>query len=495
MCSRNAAVGPPPPGVASATGAATGPAQQAVTPPSSQSAPAPTGLLSQLAGALDGLLAADLSQLSSDEHSQLVTGLVRAQSSLHAATMDAVAAFDSADVASTSRHRSTKQWLAHRTRLSLASASSLVSTARVLRDVLPATRDVLAAGRVSPAHVAAIASVVRTVGVEYATTAEPILLELSSRADPSAVKQATAAIFAEVDPDGAEAALDAAYEKRGVTLSVVQNHGYLNGVLDLESTELLQSVLMPLMGKAGDGDRRSAPQRRADALLDVAKKHADTADMPTLGGHRPHLSVVIDSDQLPPLSEGSSEGQPGGQPGGASGEAGGESRGWRGTVALPWTRSAIPASSARRWACHAVLTPVVAKLLGRRRGVDTPQPGVVVVEPAWLPLAVGRGQRTATAAQLKALVVRDGGCIHPGCSRTPAYCDAHHVVHWADGGSTDVSNMVLLCRHHHRTLHMGTWRIVPDPGTPGLFWTTDPEGLHQAQTSTDRSPPPRHRAA
>ena len=109
--------------------------------------------------------------------------------------------------------------------------------------------------------------------------------------------------------------------------------------------------------------------------------------------------------------------------------------------------------------------------------------------PAWLPLAVGRSQRTATPAQLKALSVRDGGCIHPECTRTAAYCDAHHVVHWADGGVTDVSNLVFLCRHHHRTLHAGYWAVEPDPGTPGLFWIRDHEGLRAAQNSTDRSPP------
>jgi hypothetical protein len=140
------------------------------------------------------------------------------------------------------------------------------------------------------------------------------------------------------------------------------------------------------------------------------------------------------------------------------------------------------------------VTPVVARLMGRWRGSGT-WPPRLVSDPVWLPLQVGRSQRTATAGQLKALAARDGGCIHPGCSRTPAYCDAHHVVHWADGGPTDVGNMVLLCRHHHRTLHMGHWVIHPDRGSPGLFWTSDSDGLHQAQTATDRSPPVRALAA
>ncbi len=442
-----------------------------------------------LHGVLDALLACDLTGLSASEHSELVASLVAVEQRLHAATLDAVAAFDAADVASLSRHRTTKRWLEHRTRLSPGSASRLAATSRALRDHLPATRDALASGRVTAAHVSAIARVVRTVGAEHASTAEPILLDLARRFDPAVVARATSAIFAEVDPAGAEKALQAAYEKRGLTLSVVGEHGYLDGVFDLESTEMIRTALQPLMTKNGPDDRRSVPQLRADALLDVFGRHLDTADdVPSVGGHRPHLSVVIDAAQLPPADVVDAGDL------GDAGDADSTPRGWAGTITLPWTGAAVPASVARRWACHATITPLVARLLGRRRGASGPPPGVAV-DPAWLPMAVGRTQRTATAGQLKALTVRDGGCIHPGCSRTAAYCDAHHVVHWADGGPTDVPNMVLLCRHHHRTLHQGQWAIHPDPGTPGLFWTTDSDGLHQAQTSTDRSPPPARTAA
>jgi hypothetical protein len=346
--------------------------------------------------------------------------------------------------------------------------------------------------------VSVVVSVVRTVGAQHARTAEPILLDLARRTDPATVAKATAAILAEVDPDQAEKRLRDAYERRGLRLRVAGEHGYLDGVLDLESTELLQTALMPLMRPAGPHDDRSTETRRADALLDLAQRHLAHGDAPVQGGHRPHLSVVIDADQLPPTdtdhqapdeqaSGGLASGglvPDGSALGGGSQAEGRARRGWAGVVSLPWTGRAVPASVARRWACHASLTPIIARLLRRPRH-QVP----ITVDPAWLPLAVGRTQRTATAAQLKALTVRDGGCIHPGCPRTPAYCDAHHVTHWADGGPTTLSNLVLLCRHHHRTLHTGHWTIHPDPGTPGLFWTRDRHGLHPAQTATDRSPP------
>jgi hypothetical protein len=45
----------------------------------------------------------------------------------------------------------------------------------------------------------------------------------------------------------------------------------------------------------------------------------------------------------------------------------------------------------------------------------------------------------------------------------PVACDAHHVVHWADGGGTDLANLVLLCRAHHRVIHTTGWEVRISP--------------------------------
>jgi hypothetical protein len=78
-------------------------------------------------------------------------------------------------------------------------------------------------------------------------------------------------------------------------------------------------------------------------------------------------------------------------------------------------------------------------------------------------LEVGRTSRVVSAAQRVALVVRDGGCAVVGCERPPAWCEAHHLVHWLHGGPTDLENLVLLCRAHHRAVHEGGWRLGRDP--------------------------------
>ncbi|HSS61195.1 MAG TPA: HNH endonuclease signature motif containing protein, partial [Candidatus Limnocylindrales bacterium] len=48
----------------------------------------------------------------------------------------------------------------------------------------------------------------------------------------------------------------------------------------------------------------------------------------------------------------------------------------------------------------------------------------------------------------------------PGCERPASWCDAHHLVHWIDDGLTDLDNLVLLCRRHHRMVHEGGWQLI-----------------------------------
>lgn len=72
-------------------------------------------------------------------------------------------------------------------------------------------------------------------------------------------------------------------------------------------------------------------------------------------------------------------------------------------------------------------------------------------------LDVGRRSRTVPPAIRRALDHRDRGCRFPGCGLR--FCDAHHIRHWADGGETRLGNLFLVCRHHHRALHEGGFRV------------------------------------
>ena len=90
----------------------------------------------------------------------------------------------------------------------------------------------------------------------------------------------------------------------------------------------------------------------------------------------------------------------------------------------------------------------------------------LVVAPASRPLDLGRTRRVVPLSLRRALEIRDRGCIIPGCDRPAGWCHAHHITHWADGGETDLSNLALLCQHHHTELHLGHWHIDMNNGTP-----------------------------
>jgi hypothetical protein len=89
-----------------------------------------------------------------------------------------------------------------------------------------------------------------------------------------------------------------------------------------------------------------------------------------------------------------------------------------------------------------------------------------------LPLNLGRATRVISPAQRTALAVRDGGWVFPGCSRPLSWCEGHHVWHWLDGGPTDLDNLALLCRAHHRAVPEGGWRLIRGPD--GRFSATPP---------------------
>jgi hypothetical protein len=89
------------------------------------------------------------------------------------------------------------------------------------------------------------------------------------------------------------------------------------------------------------------------------------------------------------------------------------------------------------------------------------------------PFALGQVERSAPQFMRRALKKRDGLCRFPGCDRS-RYLHAHHIIHWADGGPTELWNLVLLCNRHHKFLHEKRWRLEGDPREELIF--VSPEG-------------------
>jgi hypothetical protein len=63
----------------------------------------------------------------------------------------------------------------------------------------------------------------------------------------------------------------------------------------------------------------------------------------------------------------------------------------------------------------------------------------------------------------RALQVRDRHCRFPGCNHD-VFLDGHHIEHWAHGGETKLSNLVLLCHAHHTLIHEGGFRVESEGG-------------------------------
>lgn len=103
-------------------------------------------------------------------------------------------------------------------------------------------------------------------------------------------------------------------------------------------------------------------------------------------------------------------------------------------------------------------------------------------------LGVGRRTRTIPPALRRALDVRDRGCRFPSCGRR--FTSAHHIVHWADGGRTDLENTVLLCRRHHRLVHEEGHRICMDSEGRVVFFNPSGRAIAAAPPPPDPGPEP-----
>jgi hypothetical protein len=205
----------------------------------------------------------------------------------------------------------------------------------------------------------------------------------------------------------------------------------IKGDVDAETGEMLLTALSPLSKprKTVDGERdlRPAPQRRADALTEILRRYLDAGTGPVEGGERPHLQVHINArdlaDEKPVADRGAYQ----------------EMFGQLGVGRMPWLGPlSVPAT--RRIACDATVSPVVLDEDGH-------------------PVDLGRSTRVISRKLRRALVARDHGCAFPGCGRPPEWCDGHHARHWIDGGPTDLANLVLLCRFHHRSIHHSEWDV------------------------------------
>ena len=90
----------------------------------------------------------------------------------------------------------------------------------------------------------------------------------------------------------------------------------------------------------------------------------------------------------------------------------------------------------------------------------------IVMNGKGQPLDIGRATRTIPDGLRRAVTARDRGCAYPGCGRPPSWTECHHIIPWEHGGPTTLPNLVMLCRAHHRLLHLADWVVRIHDGLP-----------------------------
>ena len=104
------------------------------------------------------------------------------------------------------------------------------------------------------------------------------------------------------------------------------------------------------------------------------------------------------------------------------------------------------------------------------------------------PLEIGRSSYRVTKAQRHWLRLRDGRCPFPGCSNPSLDNDADHLLAWADGGSTGITNLAQPCPKHHRLKHGSAWTPTGAGKNSPPGWTS-PSGRHYPGEHPDWEPP------
>jgi hypothetical protein len=328
-------------------------------------------------------------------------------------------------------------WLAWRCSIAPGTAREHVRVARALEDVR-LVRGAFARGELSYSKVRALTRVENVVREEE-------LLELARYATAAQLERIVAG-YRGVTRAEAERIIESRY----VTLDQNDDGSWtLRGRLPAEDGALLARALeaareeMKPAVTADDGVPAGTPQpiprseRDADALVVLSDTLLAGGPRERTAGDRYQVVVHVDSAAL------------------AEGD-GSSSR-------CELHDAPIARETARRLCCDAGLVPIL------ERGGST--------------LSVGRKTRAIPPAIRRALQARDRGCQFPGCTCT-SWLDAHHIEHWARGGSTDLQNLVQLCRRHHRLVHEGGW--VVERAREGNLVFVNPHG-HRLRNVPRRS--------
>jgi hypothetical protein len=399
-----------------------------------------TEAVALLRAGVDGLLAASLSAESSVEVAQLLTSLETERRRLAAVDQRVLAEVTDRGIAGDYARTSPTDLLVTNLRVTPAEAKARLDRARdlgprrtvtgeALDPILPATAAAVAAGEISGRHATVITKCIEQIPPDIAHEAAPVaermLVEAARHEHPGLLATTARMLLMRLDPDGAEPRDAEIERKRGYGLrKFADGSSSPYGRFDPEVTAMWEAVLdslaAPLPAADGMADDRTPSQRRHDAMGEAARRLLASDTLSSTAGTPVTVMATITMQELIDKA-------------GVATTAHGDH----------WSVQQLLTI-----ACDAQIVPVIFNDAG----------GI---------LAYGRTRRLASTGQRLALIARDGGCAFPGCTRPAPWTEVHHIHEWLDGGDTDIDNMCLLCRFHHREFAKRGWQVtMSDDGVP-----------------------------
>jgi hypothetical protein len=293
-------------------------------------------------------------------------------------------------------------WIRFNCHMTSGAAANSVAVGEAMSR-MPESLHAVAKGEIGYAHVTVMARTADALGDRFD---EMVLIKKARESSPGKFHYICTHYRHAADPKRyADEQAEQVHNRRLKLSTWMDGTVLLNGTFDPEGGAVLRTAFQALARKSGEHDDRDLEQRQGDALVELASG----------GGPQAQIQVTSSIETLLGLA---------GAPAADM------------EFSLP-----ISSRTIERLACDSS----IARIL-----LDSDS---VVID-------VGRSKRVVSEPARRALNARDGSCRWPGCERPASWSAAHHVVHWIRGGTTDLDNLILLCRRHHWMVHEGDWQIV-----------------------------------
>jgi hypothetical protein len=489
----------------------------------------PGDALAAVEAGLAFLARADAASLPGEVMAGFLRRLEAVQSVQVAARTKILAAFDGQSVYEDDGCRSAVSWLAWQARTTRSTAINAVWWTKKLAQH-PRVAAALTSGQVSESYARQLFGLCDRLPKASRDNADAILLAAhAGGADLADLAALVEEMLARCAPPDTDQDGDPGFTGRSVKLDLhYRGAGQLTGDLTPECAAALTAMLDSLGKKAGPEDDRTQVQRNHDALEEALRRLIGSGCLPDVAGQSTLIQLHMGLGQLRPLDDvgdaeaawaaawAAARAAADGQPGWASSRKAAQAYACDARIQPIVTGHVDPAALAAmtgsylsypgRDACTCgkctcarpgfggpgrplspqsmrrlqdTLLRYAADVLSGPAGLASfLRTGLLAGEfPASvsLPLDVGKVTHTVPPHLRRAVIARDRHCATPGCATPPQYCHVHHIKPRSEGGTTSLSNLVLLCSFHHLiAIHRWGWTIALNGDGTTTF--TSPDG-------------------